>query len=108
MFEKEAKEYIDKHSEYDETLDMTLVTCSTEKVFRDAAEFGYKKANEWHFVKNGDLPEENKLCLIYLGNAFNLITGWYKDDYWYFEDCRNVNLWQDKVIAWKEVILPED
>lgn len=98
MFEKEAGE---------NGFGVGCCTNSTEAWLK-GAEFGYKKANEWHFVKNGDLPEENKLCLIYLGRAFNPITGWYKEDYWYFEDCRNVNLWQEKVIAWKEVVLPED
>ena len=38
---------------------------------------------------------------------FNPITGWYKNGYWCFEDDRNDNIWQDKVIAWKEIVFPE-
>lgn len=48
MFEKEAKEYGDNYvkSKYMETVDET---------WRKGAEFGYNKANEWHYVNN-ELP----------------------------------------------------
>lgn len=69
------------------------------RIWEDGAEFGYNKANEWHFVKDGDLPKENQLVLLYRENpngANVALTYWYKS---------YVN---DKVIAWKEVIPPKD
>ena len=58
-------------------------------------------------MKDGDLPKENKICLLYLGSSFNPITGWIKDGVWYFEDNRKTGVWQINVIAWKEIVLPE-
>ena len=46
MFEKDAEEYVNEHSEYDETFDMVFVNCETKKAFQDGAEFGYNKAKE--------------------------------------------------------------
>ena len=116
MFEKEAEEYVDLSGNRN----------YTERAFKDGAEFGYKlaheemdylnkhwgngkgKANEWHYVKDGDLPKENKICLLYLGGSFNPITGWIKDGIWYFEDDRKNGVWQINVIAWKEIVLPKE
>jgi hypothetical protein len=67
--------------------------------FKDGAEFGYNKANEWHFVKDGDLPKENQLVMVYRVNPLGAniaITNWY-DSYKY-----------TKVIAWKEIVLPKE
>ena len=68
------------------------------KAFKDGAEFGYNKANEWHYVKDGKYPKENQLVMVYRVNPLGAniaITNWY-DSY------KNT-----KVIAWKEVVLPE-
>ena len=66
--------------------------------------------NGWHdLVANpNNLPKENKICLLYLGSSFNPITGWIKDGVWYFEDDRKTCVWQNKVIAWKEIIPPKE
>jgi len=66
MFEKEAEEYVlrdDIVTENDrvpfdngygyQTVDFEK---EVKKAFKDGAEFGYNKANEWHYVKDGDLP----------------------------------------------------
>ena len=75
---------------------------------KEGIEYGYSQANDWQFVKDGKYPkDENKICLLYLGDMFNPITGWYKNGCWCFEDDRNENIWQDYVIAWKEIVLPE-
>lgn len=51
MFEKEAKNYAkDCEKEFHTSYGACLHS------FQDGAEFGYNKANEWHFVKDGDLP----------------------------------------------------
>ena len=39
--------------------------------FQKGAEFGYNKANEWHNVADGDLPEDgNKIVLCICSNGF--------------------------------------
>ena len=68
MFEKEANEYAKKWivNEDDNAL--------MQEVFKDGAEFGYNKANEWHYVKDGDLPPKTTLVLIKACGCF--ILGW--------------------------------
>ncbi|MBO7712223.1 MAG: hypothetical protein J6S85_01570 [Methanobrevibacter sp.] len=70
MFEKEAEEYADKY------WDCLVDSDDKEilgKAFKDGAEFGYNKANEWHYVKDGDLPKKQydkvSVSIAYL-NAF--------------------------------------
>ena len=74
--------------------------------FQDGAEFGYNKANEWHYVKDGDLPKEPKryLCQIKynVGGAITYECSDYDVEY---------NSWTDSygdVIAWKEIVLPKE
>ena len=33
--------------------------------FKDGAEFGYNKANEWHFVKDGEYPTHSNRVLVF-------------------------------------------
>ena len=79
------------------------------KTFKDASEFGYNKANEWHYVKDGDFPEEEKEYLIYTkkkkleirkihisGDGKNYLT-----DVFLMRDL-------ESVIAWKEIVLPKE
>ncbi len=37
-----------------------------KKGFKDGAEFGYNKANEWHYVKDGDLPTKERNYIVKL------------------------------------------
>ena len=83
------------------------------EIAKDGAEFGYNKANEWHYVKDGDLPKEEGDFLFYLydketKDTFCEVLGiarTYSDrDDMYIESM----LWTlDDVIAWKEIVLPE-
>ena len=109
MFEKEAEEYIMREDvitendrvPFDNGYGFQTVSFENEvkKAFKDGAEFGYNKANEWHYVKDEDLPKENQLVLLYRENpnGANVALA-----YW----CKSyVN---DKVIAWKEIVLPKE
>ena len=105
MFEKEAEEYLNEHSEYDEIFDMVLVKCDTENAFKDGAEFGYNKANEWHYPSKGEYPKEDKryLCKIkaFVGGGI---------DYECFDYDIEYGSWKNaigEIIAWKEIVLPE-
>lgn len=106
MFEKDAEEILNKHCNCEflsECIDGIRIRCfdykENKNLLLEGIEFGYNKANEWHYVKDGDLPKENQLVLLYRENpngANVALTYWYKS---------YVN---DKVIAWKEVIPPKE
>lgn len=53
MFEKEAEEYAEKGGLPKEKYLYGLKAMS----FKDGAEFGYNKANEWHYPSKGELPK---------------------------------------------------
>ena len=111
MFEKEAKNYAKKcekefHTSYGACLHS----------FQDGAEFGYNKANEWHYMEDvkcyEDLPsppEEKDRIFIWKVYVFN--EKGIKQPVCYhcgsFDDlCYEVNAYH--VIAWKEIVLPKD
>ena len=107
MFEKEAEEYaIDNYETclYD---DFPYVNDSRarEQSFKDGANFGYNKANEWYFVKD-KLPPSGETVLLYFGTDIMgkavICTGsvdckgnWYK----------NVD---KEPIKWQEIVLPKE
>jgi len=103
MFEKEAEEYIKEHTFFDEEYGVQSLDVVSKTIFKDGAEFGYNKANEWHYVKD-ELPELYKDVLVVFPRG----------------DCdvkrlTNHNEWVGRgswcsltdVIAWKEIVLPE-
>ena len=108
MFEKEAKEYGDNYvkSKYMETVDET---------WRKGAEFGYNKANEWHYVKDGDYPKDNKPVLCILGDfdSGSYEVGYYNDvgsgESWHFETYHLPDYSEEYwgVSAWKKITGPE-
>lgn len=61
-----------------------------------------EKANEWHYVKDGDLPKHEVNVLV-LFNEQCIDIAHYNWDYkeWHFTD----SIVRD-VIAWKEIVLP--
>ena len=128
MFEKEAEEYREKEKDkgyYWVTQEMEQSELDTiiDESFKDGAEFGYNKAfveadknlkavvadfnkaNEWHYVKDGDLPKDEKLCLIWCGKKdFNTVE-YVRKRVW---DLCGGWLEVDEVIAWKEIVLPKE
>ena len=71
-----------------------------EQGFKDGAEFGYNKANKWHYVKDGDLPKESKKYYVY-SEEWGVEVRKFIADAGCFE-CRN-----NIIVAWKEIVLPE-
>lgn len=64
------------------------------------------KVNEWHYVKDGDLPkvfDKPYLCKVYSHFEVGYFTA-YKDQPWHFDEYYLDN---EDVIAWKEIVLPE-
>ena len=96
MFEKEAEELIEESKR--------LNTTPRETVYK-AIEFGYNKANEWHYPSKGEYPKEDKryLCKIkaFVGGGI---------DYECFDYDIEYGSWKNaigEIIAWKEIVLPE-
>ena len=86
--------------------------------WQEGATFGYNKANEWHYVKDGELPKEDDVYLIYTTRG--VLLGHYEqggadgetsftgDPYSDFTEYPSEMLFtEDEVIAWKEIVLPE-
>ena len=94
MFEKEAENYFRENAyNFDE-----LTAC------RECMEFGYNKANEWHYVKDGDLPEvDNRIVLCVCSNGY--ING-KRNHILKLLTRKEFPLFQP-VYAWKEIVLPE-
>ena len=106
MFKKKAKEYAIGLT-YPKFQDSQIASCvlrDVEGAFQKGAEFGYNKANEWHYVKD-KLPEKEKYVLIYtnVGNVY--ISRLVKDDY--FINKKGGFVQTSAVIAWKEIVLPK-
>lgn len=105
MFEKEAEEYVNE--EYDLCYypeDNLSTRINARRDWQKGAEFGYNKANEWHYVKDGDLPEvDNRIVLCVC------VDGYIDEKKHYILKLltrKEFPLFQP-VYAWKEIVLPE-
>ena len=112
MFEKEAEEYTGKVHRYRDNLKELLQDEDVFNAFKDGANYGYNKANEWHYVKDGDLPKDDENFICMLENGYKLecyydptTKRWYDN---YFHHDTEYGYYQSKVIAWKEIVLPKE
>ena len=99
MFEKELEEYKNQPKWKGK-----IFMKDEEICFKDGAELGYNKANEWHYVKDGDLPRQyGHTCFSVevLANNKKWVYYEFGSGKWF---CGNKEV---KVIAWKEIVLPE-
>ena len=109
MFEKEAEEYgLENYRNYDDYPYVLTDEKAITKAFKDGAEFGYNKANELHYVKDGDLPKDNKEYLVlyyfnYRGKK-EMHCGVRDNLHNDFEIHR---CYTEQIIAWQEIVLPE-
>ena len=125
MFEKEAKKHKEEFitayiSVGDGMKAADMIGMQKELSYEDGANFGYNKANEWHYVKNG-LPKTSGKYLVYTEDEpfiLDFATEVNSFGYWVVslgddwgvqdEDFETVkDRGEDDVIAWKEIILPE-
>ena len=97
MFEKEAEEYVRKirHDVINwdgaEPEERFYNEIKFKQAYLAGAEFGYNKANEWHKVADGDLPNDYRYVWTNVG------AGYHDDDGWW-DDCGRLQ----NVIAWCE------
>ena len=109
MFEKEAEEYsnnwkINKNNDlnFAELVELRAVIYKANK---DGAEFGYNKANEWHYVKDGDLPKEENEYLVYKIDGYgckSIQVMQFNNQHCWCANCQN------EIIAWKEIVFPKE
>jgi len=93
MFEKEAEEYIKEHTFFDEEYGVQSLDVVSKTIFKDGAEFGYNKANEWHYVKSEeDLPKDNSEYLLLLEHGIR-VFGYYNGKWW--ESWKGDLSWQE-------------
>ena len=108
-------------------------TVNPTTAFQKGAEFGYNKANEWHFVKDGDLPKKiGQKCYFIYSNLYGegnkvifsessimVRTGVYTfilDEETYeettetcfYDDINDEEIDKQEVYAWKEIVLPKE
>ena len=110
MFEKEAEEYAIENWEYYE--EGQNDSKALKQAYLAGAEFGYNKANEWHYVKDGDLPDEGTYLVVWQNDKGykEIFIMYYEEDdegelHWIDGDCE----FQDEyIIAWKEITLPKE
>jgi len=117
MFEKEAEEILNNHCDCEllpECISGIRCRCSDfeemKKLLLEGIEFGYNKANEWHYVKDGDYPKEKGNYLVAWKRTHHVeeYGKWgfdvdlFNADEGYFEGVG------DYVIAWKEIVLPKE
>ena len=125
MFEKEAEIYALSNFGFRGKNSQRVVTAKID--YQYGAEFGYNKANEWHYPSKGELPQcDEETQLIFYVNCYyevggetlirkRTVLGFYKksflnDDVKLFVEkskgYEDEHLSKD-VIAWKEIVLPE-
>lgn len=117
MFEKEAEEYAENNA-YKYANDYI----SYQEAYKDGAEFGYNKANEWHEIESKVTPKreipkqympknKEKVLLKYHfsgDNEIHISDGYYDAYDFEFHVANNPKFRIICVIAWKEIALPKE
>ena len=66
------------------------------------------KANEWHYVKDGDLPKDDKQYLVLFSYNYKgkqEMSCGVRDNL--HSDFKIHRCYTEQIIAWKEIVLPE-
>ena len=87
-----------------------------KKGWQDGAEFGYNKANECHYVKDGDLPTDDKdmlmsghlILLTKMKGTDNLYVTLGRYNFSTQEFCYQHIVGLIDVVAWQEIVLPKE
>lgn len=107
MFEKEADKYVKVFTDRSHIWSNDkLMQLQLREAYKDGAEFGYNKANEWHYVKDG-LPQDNEYVLIYT-NLKNTYVARIPTRKNYFITRSGGFIQMSAVIVWKEIVLPKE
>ena len=100
MFEKETEEYATRLCCTDCNAIICAEKCECWTFAKKGAEFGYNKANEWHFVKDGEYPAHSNRVFVFTDEGVGYGIYGLDNKKWY-----TYNTGFD-VIAWKEITPP--
>ena len=111
MFEEEAKkhkeEFIDVYLNVGGLLNTAdMIGMQKEQSYQEGAEFGYNKAMEWHFVKDGIMPEENQWVLVYDGSY--TVCNYHSNTPIKWLDNYENEVYEYAIIAWREIVPPKE
>ena len=113
MFEKEAEDYGLNNYEMCSYHDLPYASDRRARVqaFKDGAEFGYNKANEWHYVKDELPPIKKKYC----GRSELVLVLSKEKEMQYAQYVESEKTWARGICeisfepyAWKEIVLPKE
>ena len=115
MFEKEAEDKAFEKYPIPRNWNEIELARNTkyEEGFKDGAEFGYSKANEWHYVKDGLPPksEEFKICsedLLFITKNGKRYFGYFNSRNEFEAHNQPYGRFRvEEVYAWKEIVFPE-
>ena len=113
MFEKEAEEIEKEAIKWvkDVFPNDEFKQSGISRALVEFAEFGYNKANEWHYVKD-ELPDEGTYLVIWQNDKGykEIFIMYYEEDdegelHWIDGDCE---VQDEYIIAWKEITPPKE
>ena len=117
MFEEEAEDYGLNNYEMCSYQDLPYASDRQARIqaFKDGADFGYNKANEWHEVKDKGLPKNNNDGATYLlftvyGRGGSPVVAHFKerDSQLLMNTWTGAILTEDKIVSWKEFVFPKE
>ena len=102
MFEKEAEEIEKEAIKWvkDVFPNDEFKQSGISRALVEFAELGYNKANEWHYVKDGEYPKHSNRVLVFTDEGVGYGIYGLDNKKWYTYDTGF------DVIAWKEITLP--
>ena len=104
MFEKEAEEIEKEAIKWvkDVFPNDEFKQSGISRALVEFAELGYNKANEWHFVKDGEYPTHSNRVLVLTDEGVGFGIYGLDNKKWYTYDTGF------DVIAWKEITPPKE
>ena len=108
MFEKEAEEIEKEAIKWvkDVFPNDEFKQSGISRALVEFAELGYNKANEWHYVKDGYLPEENQWVLVYDGSY--TVCNYHSNTPIKWLDNYENEVYEHAIIAWREIVPPKE
>lgn len=112
MFEKEAEEFERrKHYRYEDNDYCGDIADGIIQAYQQGAEFGYRKANEWHYMKDvncyEDLPQNKDVYYAYVVNVGAYDKPKIERRLGCFLEIE-YDIMAYHVIAWKEIVPPKE
>jgi hypothetical protein len=96
MFEEDAKNYAIglTYPKFQDNQVANIVLRDVEGAFQKGAEFGYNKANEWHYPSKGELPKASgNYILAFYGAEGSVASG---------KPCCEEIYFDAELLRWKE------